>query len=202
MISCGLRTRWLSMSWNRNWSLPNDFFDIVISIRIVWDDFNIQSIVLLLAMCDVLYLYFIGVKVSYWEGLVHVSLVFVIYSYWLIIYGFTSRSRIFHLYGYVTITSEGLQNLGLRLALRPFELGGVFIVSNLLWHVDFVFPVSSEGPPHPLAYYNAHGDLEGLFYPGSSRVPIQWPLTTHNGMWRTYSYLEIPLDSQVRVSFP
>jgi hypothetical protein len=29
---------------------------------------------------------------------------------WLIIYGFTSRSRIFHLYGDVTIASEGLQN--------------------------------------------------------------------------------------------
>jgi hypothetical protein len=30
-----------------------------------------------------------------------------------IIYGFTSRSRIFHLYGDVTIAGEGLQNLGL-----------------------------------------------------------------------------------------
>jgi hypothetical protein len=28
---------------------------------------------------------------------------------WLIIYGFTSRSRIFHLYGDVTIAGEGLQ---------------------------------------------------------------------------------------------
>jgi hypothetical protein len=32
---------------------------------------------------------------------------------WLIIYGFTSRSRIFHLYGDITIAGEGLQNLGL-----------------------------------------------------------------------------------------
>ena len=32
---------------------------------------------------------------------------------WLIVYYFTSRSRIFHLYGDVTITGEGLQNLGL-----------------------------------------------------------------------------------------
>jgi hypothetical protein len=31
----------------------------------------------------------------------------------LIIYCFTSRSRIFHLYGEVTIGGEGLQNLGL-----------------------------------------------------------------------------------------
>jgi hypothetical protein len=40
---------------------------------------------------------------------------------WLIIYGFTSRSRIFHLYGNVTIAGEGLQNLGLCSALRAFD---------------------------------------------------------------------------------
>jgi hypothetical protein len=32
---------------------------------------------------------------------------------WLIIYSFTSRSRIFNLHGDVTIAGEGLQNLGL-----------------------------------------------------------------------------------------
>jgi hypothetical protein len=32
---------------------------------------------------------------------------------WLIINGFTPRSRIFHLHGDVTIAGEGLQNLGL-----------------------------------------------------------------------------------------
>jgi hypothetical protein len=56
--------------------------------------------------------------------------------YWwidcLIIYCFTSRLRIFHLYGDVTITGEGLQNLGLRSALRAFEQGGIFIVPHLL----------------------------------------------------------------------
>jgi hypothetical protein len=31
---------------------------------------------------------------------------------WLIIYGFASLSRIFHLYGDVSIAGEGLQNLG------------------------------------------------------------------------------------------
>jgi hypothetical protein len=41
----------------------------------------------------------------------------------LIIYGFTSRSRIFHLYGDVTNAGEWLQNLGLCLALRAFEQG-------------------------------------------------------------------------------
>jgi hypothetical protein len=38
----------------------------------------------------------------------------------------------FHSYGDVTIAGEGLQNLGLCLALRVFEHGGIFIVSHLL----------------------------------------------------------------------
>jgi hypothetical protein len=50
----------------------------------------------------------------------------------LIIYGFTSRSRIFHLYGDVTTAGEGLQNLGLCSALTVFEQGGIFIVLHLL----------------------------------------------------------------------
>jgi hypothetical protein len=61
---------------------------------------------------------------------------------WLIVYGFTSRSRIFHLYGDVTIAGEGLQNLGLCSALRAPEQRGVFIVPYLLWHGTSVFPVS------------------------------------------------------------
>jgi hypothetical protein len=44
----------------------------------------------------------------------------------------TSRSRIFHLYGDVTIAGEGLQNFGLCSALRAFEQGGIFIVPHLL----------------------------------------------------------------------
>jgi hypothetical protein len=63
---------------------------------------------------------------------------------WLIIYGFTSRSRIFHLYGDVVIAGEGLQNLTLCSALRAFEQGGIFIVPHLLWHRTSVFLVSSE----------------------------------------------------------
>jgi hypothetical protein len=52
----------------------------------------------------------------------------------LIIYGFTSRPRIFDFYGDVNITiaSDGLQNLGLCTALRAFEQGGIFIVPHLL----------------------------------------------------------------------
>jgi hypothetical protein len=106
----------------------------------------------------------------------------------LVVNCFTSRSRTFHLYGDVTITGEGLQNLGLCSALRAFEQGGgIFIVPHLLRHGASVFPVSSEGPPHSVASYDTQGDVENLFLPGFSRVPYQSPLTTHKGMWRIYS---------------
>jgi hypothetical protein len=82
---------------------------------------------------------------------------------WLIIDGFTSRSRIFHLYGDVTIAGEGLQNLGLCSALRAFEQGVIFIMPHLLWHGTSVFLVSSEGPPHLVASYDTRGDVEDLF---------------------------------------
>jgi hypothetical protein len=79
---------------------------------------------------------------------------------WILIdYCFTSRSRIFHVYGDVTITGEGLQNFSLCSALRVFEQGGIFIVPRLLWHKASVFPVSSEGPPNSVASYETQGDV-------------------------------------------
>jgi hypothetical protein len=102
---------------------------------------------------------------------------------WLIIYCFTSPSRIFHLYGDVTIANEGLQNLGLCSTLRAFEQGGIFIVPHLLWHGTSVFPVLSKGPPHSVASYDIQGDAKDLFQPGSeilsilcwSVAPTVWP---------------------------
>jgi hypothetical protein len=82
---------------------------------------------------------------------------------WLIIYCFKSCSRIFHLYGDLTITGEMLQNLGLCSAFRAFEQEGFFIVPHLLWHGASVFLVSSEGPPHSIASYDTQGDVEDLF---------------------------------------
>jgi hypothetical protein len=76
---------------------------------------------------------------------------------------FTSRSRIFHLYGDVNIISEGLQNLGLCSAFRAIEKEGIFIVPT--W--------CDTGPP----FLRSH-PMDG---------PIQSPLTTHKGMWRIYS---------------
>jgi hypothetical protein len=38
----------------------------------------------------------------------------------------------FHVYGDVTIAGEELQNLGLCLAVRAFEQGGIFIILYLL----------------------------------------------------------------------
>jgi hypothetical protein len=58
---------------------------------------------------------------------------------------------------------EGLQNLSLCSALRAFEQGGIFIVPHLLWHGASIFPVSSEGPPHLVAFYDTRGDAEDLF---------------------------------------
>jgi hypothetical protein len=85
---------------------------------------------------------------------------------WLIyiLYCFTSRSRIFHSYGDGTITSEGLQNLGLRVcsALRAFEQGGIFVVPHLLWHGT--------------SFFRSH----------SNDCPIKSPLTTHKEMWGIY----------------
>jgi hypothetical protein len=78
----------------------------------------------------------------------------------LFIFCFTFRSKIFHSYGDATIADERLQNLGLCSALRAFDQEGIFIVPHLRWHGASVFR------------------------------PIQSPLTTHKGMWRTYSYLD------------
>jgi hypothetical protein len=69
-----------------------------------------------------------------------------------------SRSRIFHLHGDITITSEGLQNLSLWSVFRAFEQGGIFIVPHLLWHRVSVFPFSSEAPPNSVASYDTKGD--------------------------------------------
>jgi hypothetical protein len=82
----------------------------------------------------------------------------------LIIYRFTSRLRNFHLYGDVTITGEGLQNLGLCSALSAFELGGIFIFTAVTR--DFGFS-------------------SFIGYPNDR--PIQSPLTTHKRVWRIYS---------------
>jgi hypothetical protein len=83
---------------------------------------------------------------------------------WLIDYlRFYVPLSIFHLYGDVTIAGEGLQNLGLCSALRAFEQGGIFIMPHLLWHGTSVFPVSSEGPPYLVAFYDTQGDVEDLF---------------------------------------
>jgi hypothetical protein len=49
-----------------------------------------------------------------------------------ILYCFTSRSRIVHSDGDITIAGEGLQILGLSSALRAFDQGGIFIVPHVL----------------------------------------------------------------------
>jgi hypothetical protein len=83
---------------------------------------------------------------------------FRLFNDWLIAYGFTSRSIIFHLCRDITITGERMQNLGPWSALRAFEQWGIFIMPHLLWHGTFTFPVSSKGQPHLIASYDSQGD--------------------------------------------
>jgi hypothetical protein len=45
-------------------------------------------------------------------------------------------------------------------------------VPHRLWHGVSVFSVSSEGPPHLVAFYDTPGDVENLFLPGSSWVAV------------------------------
>jgi hypothetical protein len=70
----------------------------------------------------------------------------------------------FYFYRDVTTAGEGLQNLGLCLALRAFEQGGIYIVP--LTRCDTgprFFPVSSEGLSHSVASYGTHEDVEDIF---------------------------------------
>jgi hypothetical protein len=113
---------------------------------------------------------------------------------------FTSRSRIFHLYGNLSITDEGLQNSGLCSALRAFKQGGIFMVQNLLCYGILVFPVSSNGLPHSIASYESQGNTKDLFLPRSSRIPIQSPFTTRKGMLRTYSHaFELMVEKKIQM---
>jgi hypothetical protein len=75
----------------------------------------------------------------------------------LIIYGFMSRSRIFHLYGDFTIASEGLQNLGLCLVLMAFEQGGIFIVPRLLYMGPRFFGLIRRTAPFGHLLWHARG---------------------------------------------
>jgi hypothetical protein len=74
-----------------------------------------------------------------------------------------SRSRIFHIHVDVTITGERIKKIRPMLGVQSFEQEGVFIVPHLLRHGTSVFPVSSEGPPHSVAFYDTKGDVADLF---------------------------------------
>jgi hypothetical protein len=75
-------------------------------------------------------------------------------------------------------------------ALRAFEQGEIFIMSYLLWHGASSGLIRWTAETHSVASYDTHGDVEDLFLPGFSRVPLQSPLATYmyKGMLRTYSY--------------
>jgi hypothetical protein len=85
---------------------------------------------------------------SIWLGMTLFSDKFDSLIDWLIIYSFTSRSRIFHLYRDVTISGEGLQNLGLCSALRAWAGRDLYrakpAVTNLKNRNGFFFFISIQ----------------------------------------------------------
>jgi hypothetical protein len=93
---------------------------------------------------------------------------------------YTSRLRIFHSWRQIIITGEGLQNLGIRSALRTFEQGGYRATTVVTRPRSFEFkdrPLSTamKGDaedltlwvPNSVASYDTQGVAEG----GSSRDP-------------------------------
>ena len=60
--------------------------------------------------------------------------------------GFSSHSRIFHLYGDVTIAGEGLQVLTYVRHSWSFQQWGFFSVPHLLWHGASVYNGHLPGP--------------------------------------------------------
>jgi hypothetical protein len=87
---------------------------------------------------------------------------------------FTSRSRIFHLYGDDHCPWKAAKfkpMLGRSGSLRREESLSCHTCCDM--EPRFFFPVSSEGPPHLIAYNDSQGDAEDLFLPGSSRTHVQ-----------------------------
>jgi hypothetical protein len=77
----------------------------------------------------------------------------------LIVYGFTSRSRIFHLHGDVTLPMKGCKILGFAQRSGPLSREG-----SLSCHTCC--------------------DMGPRFF--RSNLKDQWTFTTHKEMWRTY----------------
>jgi hypothetical protein len=74
----------------------------------------------------------------------------------------TSRSRIFHLQCIWTrhhYSGEWQQNLGLCSALRAFEQGGIFIVTQDLSFSGLI----RKTAPSSATSYDTQGDVEDLF---------------------------------------
>jgi hypothetical protein len=123
----------------------------------------------------------------------------------IIIYCFTSRSRIFHLYEDATITGEGLQNLSLCSALRTLDLLIDYLLFSVplknfslkwrhhhyWWRAAKLRPmVGAQGLWAGRDIYRATPAVTRdlvFFWSHPKDRPIHSPLTTHKGMWRVYS---------------
>jgi hypothetical protein len=106
--------------------------------------------------------------------------------HWLVNYCFTSCSRIFHLYGNVTITGEGLQNLGMLDAQGLWEGVDLYRATPTVTHTS-VFLVSSEGPPHLISSYDLQWDVEDLYsYSDLHGSPFIRLLRHTRGCWTPF----------------
>ena len=96
---------------------------------------------------------------------------------WLIEYGLASRSRIFQLYRYVAVVSEGMQNVGLNSVLIYLEQGGIFIVPCLLWQGTSVNMVSYEKLSRLMTIFDKPGTL-----PRSQQDIVHFDLLLYGGL--------------------
>jgi hypothetical protein len=130
----------------------------------------------------------------------------------LIIYRFTSCSRMFHLYEDVTTTGEGLLNLGLSRRSGHFSRKGS--LSCHTWGLLFacahlktaVFAIvqkrtHANNRERSLCWTGLGCDTGPRFFRSHPKDrPIQSPLTTHKGIWRTYSNLDPHGSSHLKES--
>jgi hypothetical protein len=161
-----------STKWNINTCMVGksctNLWDKILIIMISWICLNKKLYMLfdLLEILSIIHVYTMHVDTVYatcWQNLWHSSMID-----WL--FRVLRPTQQFFTY----ITGEGLQNLGLCSAIRAFEQGRIFIVPHLLWHGALVFPVSSEGPPQSVAFYDTHGYVEELFELDPHGVMALW----------------------------
>ena len=100
---------------------------------------------------------------------------------WLIIYGFIAR--IIHLYGDVTITDEGLQNLGLCSALRVFEQFYDSATSVVTWSLNFSGLIQHSAPPKTNKHKKTSHSTPNKQIPNQTTIFFKYPYR-NSSLWQ------------------